>query len=135
MSRSPGRPRQGPEDVPSRSRPREKCPGPGRSAPALGEVPRPWEKYPPAPAGGERVGRALNPGTARYVYVGEHKTMKSAVPAAHGAPWGRPRWHCLLPLLLIPALSAGIRRKDRPGAISYKVITVTKGRLDRSHLP
>ena len=39
------------------------------------------------------VGLGLHHG---YVYVGEHQTMKSAVPAAQRASWGRPRWHCLI---------------------------------------
>jgi hypothetical protein len=49
----------------------------------------------PARAEGREVGRVVNRGVGRYVYVGEHVTMESAVPAAHGAPRGWPHWHCL----------------------------------------
>jgi hypothetical protein len=52
----------------------------------------------------------LNRGAVRYVYVGKHKTMESAVPAAHGASPGAAALALSHPLLLIPALSAGIRR-------------------------
>jgi len=76
----------------------------------------------------------LNRGAGRYVYRGERITMVSAAAAAHSAP-GATFWALPNPLLLIPALSAGVRLKAAPAAISYKVITVTKGRLDSSLMP
>jgi hypothetical protein len=67
-------------------------------------------RSPPAPAQGEGVGRGLNRGAGRYVYVGGPKTMESAVPAAHGASPGAAALALPHPLLLIPALSVSIRR-------------------------
>jgi hypothetical protein len=42
------------------------------------------------------------------VYVGKHKTMESAVPAAYGVSPGAAALALSHPLLLIPALSVGV---------------------------
>jgi hypothetical protein len=51
----------------------------------------PLDGWPPTELAG-----VVNRGAGRSVYVGKHQTMESAVPAAHGASRGRPRWHCLI---------------------------------------
>jgi hypothetical protein len=52
---------------------------------------------------------ALNLGAERSVYRGEHMTMVSVAAAAHSAP-GAAFSALPIALLLIPALSVGIRR-------------------------
>lgn len=55
------------------------------------------------------LGGALNPGAERSVYRGEQMTMVSVAAAAHSAP-GAAFSALPIALLLIPALSVGIRR-------------------------
>jgi hypothetical protein len=81
------------------------------------------------------LGGDLNRRAGQLVYVGEHKTMKSAVPAAHEASWGG-RVGIASSAIVDPGVICGNPALESPpAAISYKVITVTKGRLDRSLLP